>query len=328
MTRDEVEKRLAGVRAALQEAHSRIGDLLSAFCSKNGYPYIGRIKTADSVAEKIETGRFSRWSEIDDLIAFSVIIPSLDQESGVITYLDSVFVRRALKKRGQANKSPDVFRFDSTRFTGSIKPGPASDANDPLLGFVFEIQVRTAFEHAWSVSTHKAAYKPEKVDWRRLRLAANLKASVEQLDALVVGFDELSKGMETSFWPEIDAQSKVVTFLTAQHEAGIIDDVSMPSSLGRLSESFVSLIKKNARSIRFDAIVGEVEAALGVISGTIESGASCPKSLSAFQWMFATLFREGYLSKLPEWYPAPIDDSVDIILGGMSYRGAVFDWFS
>jgi ppGpp synthetase/RelA/SpoT-type nucleotidyltranferase len=327
MTRDEVEKRLAGIRLALEDANSRVADLLRGFCAAHGYPTIGRIKTADSIAEKIETGRFSRWSDIDDLVAFSIIIPSLDHEAAVLGYLDSVFTRHGLKKRGQANKSPDSFRFDSTRFTGRIKPNAASDLRDPLYSLLFEVQVRTAFEHAWSVSTHKAVYKPESVDWRRLRLAANLKASVEQLDAMVVGFEKMSEGIETSFWPEVDAQSKVVLFFSDLKERGVIDSVSMPTSMGRLSESVVSLIKK-ARNPRFSDLVKEVEGALKIIEVDVSSGAKCPRSLSVFQWFFAVLFREGYLVSLPQNYPAPVEESVSLVLGSTKYTGSVFDWNS
>ena len=67
----------------------------------------------------------------------------------------------------------------------------------------FEIQVKSAFEHAWSVSTHDLVYKNSEINWRKLRLAAQIKATVEQLDMLILAFEQTSEFIEDNSYPVI-----------------------------------------------------------------------------------------------------------------------------
>ena len=76
------------------------------------------------------------------------------------------------RNRGKTIKDPRVFRFDATRFVGRVGQ-QAGVSSDSLLSLVcFEVQIRAAFEHAWSVTTHKLSYKGPGIDWRRERLTA------------------------------------------------------------------------------------------------------------------------------------------------------------
>ena len=60
-------QRYGELHPLLVEVATRVKSTLASFCEKNGYAFVCRVKTAESLAEKIETGRFRRWSEIDDL---------------------------------------------------------------------------------------------------------------------------------------------------------------------------------------------------------------------------------------------------------------------
>jgi hypothetical protein len=62
-------------------------------CEDEGYAFISRIKTIESLAEKIETGRFKKWSDLDDLFACTVIIPTLSHEKKLL-----IIVKEFLKK--------------------------------------------------------------------------------------------------------------------------------------------------------------------------------------------------------------------------------------
>lgn len=42
------------------------------FCDNKGYALTSRIKAIESLAEKIETGRFKKWLELDDLFSCTV----------------------------------------------------------------------------------------------------------------------------------------------------------------------------------------------------------------------------------------------------------------
>ena len=45
---------------------TRVKSTMLNFCDDKGYALTSRIKTIESLAEKIETGRFKKWSELND----------------------------------------------------------------------------------------------------------------------------------------------------------------------------------------------------------------------------------------------------------------------
>jgi hypothetical protein len=103
----------------------------------------------------------------------------------VIDFLGRAFNQVVVRGRNDTRKPPDVFRFEATRFIGMLHRPAGTDPKEPLFNLAFEVQVRSAFEHAWSVTTHELVYKSQSVDWKRMRLAAQLKAAVEQLASSV-----------------------------------------------------------------------------------------------------------------------------------------------
>ena len=95
------------------------------------------------------------------------------------------------------------------------------------------------------------------VDWRRLRLAAQLKAAVEQLDSLVLAFEESVGHIESHHWPEIAARTKIVDFYTKLVEDGKIPHELAPKDWSRFAENVWNLL----RATRQAAHPGELEAA-------------------------------------------------------------------
>jgi len=214
-----VDRKYALIRPYVARAAEHVRDLVRGFCEEKGYAFIGRIKEADSLAEKIETGRFARWSDLDDLYACSIIVPTLAEEAGALSFLTERFEVNEIRGRGTTLQNPEVFRFDATRFIGQLRTDAIPAASDELRSIRFEVQVRTAFEHAWSVTTRAFAYKADRVDWRRVRLAAQLKAAVEQMDNLVAGFEGMVATISEQNWPEISAKKKIEEFFREQFES-------------------------------------------------------------------------------------------------------------
>ena len=98
-------------------------------------------------------------------------------------------------------------KADASRFYGRLRPSAAE--RDPRIdGIQFEIQVQTAFEHAWVAVTHDGVYKGGVVDWRRQRLAASLKAAVEQIDLMVVGFENVVGEIALHDWEAPELRQK------------------------------------------------------------------------------------------------------------------------
>lgn len=119
----------------------------------------------ESLTEKIESGRFSRWFDLADLFALAIIIPNLKYEDKVIKFLRRNFELVELRHRNRTWKNPKIFSLDSTRFIGKMKETSLSEPNENILNIQFEAQIRSAFEHAWVVTTHDIAYNSLTIDW-------------------------------------------------------------------------------------------------------------------------------------------------------------------
>lgn len=132
----------------VKEVARQVKETLLNFCDNKGYAFTSRVKTIESLAEKIETGRFQKWSDLDDLFACTVIIPTLSHEQEVIDFCKSTFEIIRTVKRGQNKKPPDTFRFDSTRIYARLRKNDDTDNTLSIYKIIFEIQIKSAFEHA------------------------------------------------------------------------------------------------------------------------------------------------------------------------------------
>ncbi len=274
-----------------------------ALCEEGGYAYSGRVKDAASLSEKIETGRYRNWEEIDDLFACSIVIPTLDEEPEVIKRLHDAFTEVECKRRGDTQKDPSVFRFDATRFIGRLRPESLPNAASELLKIRFEVQVRSAFEHAWSVTTHALSYKSAQVDWRHLRLAAQLRAAVEQLDQVVLGFEKSASFISDQAWPAVQARQRIWRYFSDLVEQGHLPTEVTPRSWGRFSENLFALISSSSDKRIYDP-VDYVERALLMIEREVKqtTAQSFPRSVSLLQFCTGSLVRHGLFTSVPHRY--------------------------
>jgi ppGpp synthetase/RelA/SpoT-type nucleotidyltranferase len=231
----EITRRFDLASGDLQRLDSRIRDYVMSLCNDCGYAWVGRRKTLVSTAEKIESGRFRAWRDVDDLIAYTIVVPTAMEVPDVLQDLEKRFHKIVIRDGRKTIKAPDVFRFDATRFIGKIDVSPLPEQDASLGDLAFEVQVRTAFEHAWSVTTHALAYKAGMVDWRRQRLAAQLKAAIEQLDALIIGFESATGNVVAQHWPVTACRSKIEDHFRRLLESGVLPSEAAPESWERFS---------------------------------------------------------------------------------------------
>ena len=268
--------------------------IIRKYCDDHGFAFLPRKKTANSLAEKIETGRFKTWSEIDDILAYSIVVPTLNLEDSVIDFLRAEFEEKLLKKRGSTQKDPSTFRFDSTRFIGNIKKSAIDRGIQEYIPF--EVQIRSAFEHAWMVTTHALSYKGKKVEWRRLRLASQIKAVVEQLDTLILSFDDSAGHISESYWPDIQAKKEIEEYFRTKIESRVISEILEPSSWSRFCDTCLSLLKSGNGSFRKPSKVLVADAFL--VFDEYFSSNPAPISISLFQLAFGILL-DKQIVKLP-----------------------------
>jgi ppGpp synthetase/RelA/SpoT-type nucleotidyltranferase len=309
----------------IEKTEMKVKETLINYCEENkGFAFLSRKKDLRSLAEKIETGRYKSWSQIDDLFACSIIIPTLDLEDEVIKFLTDVFEVVQIKKRGDSQKPPYEFRFDSTRFIGRLKLIPELESE---INILFEVQIRSAFEHAWSVTTHALAYKTENIDWKLLRLAAQLKASVEQLDTLILGFTESASHITEHKFDEIDIKSSISKFFKDKIETQkSIPEELKPQDWSRFTDNFYNLLR--AANSHREKMGVFADSALNIIDKEI-AGITInefSRSVSLLQFLIGILSKYEFLPNDLRNYSALITPELEIIFPSVQRINTVFEY--
>jgi ppGpp synthetase/RelA/SpoT-type nucleotidyltranferase len=275
----------------LQEVEKRVTNSLRPYTQERLLPFIARIKTIESAAEKIETGRYKSFHELDDLVACTMVIPNLPDEREAVAFCSRSFYITEVKQRSAIQKRPDLFRFDSTRLYGFLsRPEGMEDAADSIFKIKFEIQIRTAFEHAWIVSTHPLTYKSDYMDWKRFRLSAQIKAAAEHLDLTIVQFEQLAAAVEESPWPELGQKKQIVNLIKKLSAERVIPSEANPKDMTRFADNLIGLLKASKKKVTIEQAISELDAQLR--SFTAET---FPRSASLLQvcmgnfWTLATV---------------------------------------
>lgn len=236
---------------AVRAVERHAGDAIRIYCEDKGYLFSGRRKSLTSLAEKLESGRFEAWSEIDDLYACTIVVPTSSHELNVFQYLEAAFEKIEFRERNTTQKAPETFRFDASRFIGRIRNEVGQTLVPGASGISFEVQLLTAFEYAWQVATHDLVYKSDRIDWQRARLASQLKAAVEQIEMIIDGFESAVPNIPTSPHPETEAKIQVIETFQRLIDGGVISPELRPESWSRFGDNVFNLVR--SFSNRFQA---------------------------------------------------------------------------
>jgi hypothetical protein len=312
----EVQQFFAAISEYLAFVEQRVHETLATYCSKHQYAYLDRKKTLESLSEKVETGRIRSLTEIDDLFGATIIVPTHSHEPTVLAFLSATFDPvSAPKLRGSTRKSPEIFRFDETRFYGRLK---IPEGDPGLRSVTFEIQIRSAFEHAWHAVTHDLVYKNQVVDWRRTRLASQLKALVEQADLIAENFDSIATNVRPSEWEEIDAQVAVIEYFKEISSRGLLPEEFVPKDWSRLAQNVVALLRAAERSRTVPKRLSgnlrdDTKLVLMSFSRYLDSIARerLPRSISLFQLVFGVLASEGLIKEDTRYFVL-VNDSLKL----------------
>lgn len=305
----QIERQFREVESGLAFVVDKVSPAIRAFCSAKGFVFDERKKTLDSLAEKIETGRFRSWSDVDDLYACTIAVPLPSDEPVALSFLKETFVEVATKRRLSAKKAPDVFRFDSTRFIGRLRL-PEGEAQKSIVASIsFETQVKTMFEMAWSKTTHALAYKSSVVDWRSLRLAATLKATVEQMDLLLTDFAHATNVMEEAPWLEIQRKKALCTFFIQVRDDALLPSEVWPKDVSRFVSNchdainIVERSEQRRRRVRNVDIQAEFLERLRAFV-VANAGEKFPRSVSLFQIVLGVLLSNyTWPEETERWFP-------------------------
>ena len=160
--------------------------LLKPNAEKQGWFFLSRLKELESFALKLETGRVSDPSRLEDFLACSIVVPTMAQieeaEEIVLDFFD--LTERRPRKKDVTPKSSSSFEFDDLRLYVARRPA-VSGRHPELDGRVFEVQIKTILQHAWTHATHDLIYKSDTVSWRRERIAYQVKAMLEHAEVAI-----------------------------------------------------------------------------------------------------------------------------------------------
>ena len=282
---------------SLNALQSRVDESIRNFCTNQSpqYAYLSRIKTAESLSEKLETGRFAKLIDIDDLFACTVVVPALSHEKNVADFVGNTFDVVESRRRGTTKKPPDQFRFDATRVICRLAAPPGGLPDEDFSVLKFEVQIKTAFEHAWSAATHSLTYKSGEIDWKLLRLAAQMKANVEQLDQIVLSFEASSEYINEHEWPEIQAKKLIIDEFKELVSSGSVREEMAPKDWSRFAESLYSLLKTSKAFDRY-RVVKSTRSLIVVLKEGLSVESDGYLSISLLQLVFGILVREGSIA--------------------------------
>ena len=155
--------------------------------------YESRLKQDQSFALKVESGRASNPSAVEDVFACTLVVRNgteIDQAEKLIRENFQTVERRP-KDSKRTHKSPDQFHFDDLRLYVQWSEDPDLPPSG-IAGVTFEVQVKTFLQHAWAIATHDLVYKTDKVSWGKQRIAFQIKAMLEHAELSIQEAESLA----------------------------------------------------------------------------------------------------------------------------------------
>ena len=234
----KIEKSIRDHYVALEDVYklvsSDVAGLLKETCDNNGWIYTSRIKEQQSFALKLATGR-----EIDDFLGCSIVVPTLHEAPAALALVESCLAIIEKKPKETISHRPTEFQFDSLRLycklKDSVNPAQKHD-------FKFEVQIKTLLEQAWSKATHDFSYKSGDISWAKERIAAQLKAMLDNVELSIsqIGLLAASPNLDRK---HRDYESRATLLAYLRDELGGASGVILPTDLRRLTDIVHGLLK-------------------------------------------------------------------------------------
>lgn len=329
---NQLRRKYDSSRGLVEYVGREVSRTLAPFCDRQGFLFAGRHKSLDSVAEKIESGRYETWDAIEDLFACTVIISLVSEEKAVVDFVKEAFDVVQVTLRHTRKRPPKEFHFDSTKIVARLRPveGSETDEGADVYNLKFEVQVKTIFDYAWAKTTHTLAYKAGVVDWRRERLAAQMKAAAEQLDLMAYAFERTASIMGRGRWPDVRDKERIYEFFRKKFEGGSIPTELQPKDWSRFCDN----IYRYVQAVNGMNPTGRSERALGdqlkdfldeLDRELTDLGrGGVPTSMSLFQFVLSVFggahIREGKTKR----YWLPVTDEVKVLFPSVRVPGGKF----
>jgi len=244
-----------------------------------GWHYESRIKELTSFALKIETGRVENPSLLEDFFACTLVVTNVS----VIEEAEQLIARhfkvkdRRPKDPTRTHKASDAFPFDDLRLYATLPEDSALPVSD-LSELVFEVQIKTFLQHAWTIATHELVYKADDANWSKERIAYQIKAMLEHAE---VSIQEAGRLAESGVLAKEDPRTAEIRYGIALLKQQWTPD-ELPHDVRRLAQNIAGLL----RALRIE--VGRLEEILAVEKG--RRAGTHPTNLSPYAAVVQYLF--------------------------------------
>jgi ppGpp synthetase/RelA/SpoT-type nucleotidyltranferase len=222
------EAKYAELRPHLEFLAEQIdGQLRSVLSSIETAFILSRIKEPESVLLKLQRGDVSSLLEVDDMVGLKVVVPHPGDLSRAYASVEQgmTVVRVVNADVGR----PEDFPYREPHVIVRLPDAVAT--RHPEAGqLMAEIQITTYLQHALQESVHSVAYKGELFSWRRWRLAAQLRGTLELADNVLEQVAEVAKLQGDPAYPPFDERNRIVE--TCRE---VFREVELPSDLRRLA---------------------------------------------------------------------------------------------
>jgi ppGpp synthetase/RelA/SpoT-type nucleotidyltranferase len=143
---------------------------------------VSRIKSAQSMFQKLQTGVYQSIGDVRDAVGLKVVMLYRSQ---VATALD-VVANCGLQVNPSAPPmiAPTDLRYREPKLC--VKPPTEYLVRHPELEpYSVEVQFTTALQHALDMATHDFDYKGTSYSWGNVRLVAQLRGTLELVDKII-----------------------------------------------------------------------------------------------------------------------------------------------
>ncbi len=257
---------------------SEVKELLKPQVEDKGWFFLCRLKALESFALKIETGRVPRPSKMEDFFGCTIVVPTMAQIEEAERMALSIYdqVARRPSEDTKTHKEASSFAFDDLRLYVARR-SLASGKGAELDGAVFEIQVKTILQHAWSVATHDLIYKSDTVSWPRERIAFQVKAMLEHAEIAIAEANRLADAPAVA---KKDAKTAgILQIIRSINEIWSRD--RLPADLKRLAVTLQDLLRSCDLSAEdFPDLIREEKKRLGLLPADLSPYALTVQALA------------------------------------------------
>ena len=240
----KIAKSLRDAYAVAFEKYERLGidvkGTLKTRVEEKGWFFSGRLKTLESYALKVETGRVGNLAAMEDFFGCTIVVPSATALPEAERFVAEYFTLRERRPPAddQTRKPPYSFMFDDVRLYLHRGPDPTGQ-NPDLDDLPFEVQLKTVLQYAWGIATHDLIYKSDSVSWSKQRIAFQVKAMLEHAEVAIAEATGLSASPSVA---KVDDRTASTISVLTQVSAYWPTD-QLPEDVKRLSESVLELLQ-------------------------------------------------------------------------------------